>query len=678
MTNTKPAWLRPALILTLLVGFALRLTSLNLQNIWWDEARNLDVALRPFLQVATAPELDIQPPLYYYLLHGWLGVNGISIGDEPATLAWLARFVSLFFGLLLIPLVGQLARRIGGNFAFLSAATIGALSPFWLAESQETRMYTVVLALLTCAALALLTALQRENARALPGVAPDALGPRTPYVVFILASAAAFLVHYNAVFVLIAWYLWWLFAALLQRGDTQLPLWTRLKPLLFSGIATTLLVLPIAPIALRQIPGYGNPNLVVPTVSDYLAQNFTGHLAGYAWDAAALFGYANWWLWASFGVAIAGILLLCLRQRNLPRFWRELAFLLVWFAGGLFLYYLAVMDRGAFNIRYSAMVTPALIALLGAGVAGWNLRRRLPLGWLALILLVGGMIPFIRSDLTDPRYFREDMQGVTDWLRENTRASDIILVDQKYPFAFYYDNYVIAEDAAPEGVEVAPARYLFVDINTLANRLSTWATDAERIFWVQWFESDTDPRHAVPFLLDQNGAHAGEEWFQGWSIDWWNLNPPNHFALGEALAPLFLRFTNPDGAPAVQTVEASIPVTATASGGVPVVIRWQRTPDSGAIRPLKARVALYDAADNRLAQADERILNDRHLAPAEWRAEDASLNVYLAAPDAPLPAGVYSVRLLVYDADTLEPLTLLDAAGNPAGIEATLGEVRIE
>jgi hypothetical protein len=48
----------------------------------------------------------------------------------------------------------------------------------------------------------------------------------------------------------------------------------------------------------------------------------------------------------------------------------------------------------------------------------------------------------------------------------------------------------------------------------------------------------------------------------------------------------------------------------------------------------------------------------------------------------PLPAdlapGAYTLRLLVYDADTLEPLTLVDAAGSPAGQEATLGTIEVE
>jgi hypothetical protein len=129
----------------------------------------------------------------------------------------------------------------------------------------------------------------------------------------------------------------------------------------------------------------------------------------------------------------------------------------------------------------------------------------------------------------------------------------------------------------------------------------------------------------------------------------------------------------------VQTVAVSLPQRPLAPGDpLPVVIRWQRTATGGSDRPLKARVALYDSAGGRVVQADERLLNDRHLIPALWGPADQPLNVYLLPLPEDLPPGEYAVRVLVYDADTLEPLALVDEAGAPAGQEATLGTVRVE
>ena len=83
------------------------------------------------------------------------------------------------------------------------------------------------------------------------------------------------------------------------------------------------------------------------------------------------------------------------------------------------------------------------------------------------------------------------------------------------------------------------------------------------------------------------------------------------------------------------------------------MIRSQHDGDETYDRPLKARLTrYYDQADRHVATSDERILNDRHLMPGEWRLEEQPLNVYKLATDDDIEPGTYSVRLLVYDADT--------------------------
>ena len=169
---------------------------------------------------------------------------------------------------------------------------------------------------------------------------------------------------------------------------------------------------------------------------------------------------------------------------------------------GLALYYVAVVDRGAFNVRYSSFVTPALYVLAGAGLTGWASLWR-PLGAVAVAAALALWPWAIHADLYDPRFAREDISGVTAWLRDHAEAGDLILVDQKYPFGFYYQRYAIDPAVTPTGPEPAPARYLFVDINTIDQRLDQWAGEAKHVYWVQWFESDTDPRRAVAFLAGQ-------------------------------------------------------------------------------------------------------------------------------------------------------------------------------
>jgi mannosyltransferase len=79
--------------------------------------------------------------------------------------------------------------------------------------------------------------------------------------------------------------------------------WRALGAVIAHGLLLALLVAPIAPIALRQIPDYENPNIAIVTVTDYLRLNWQAYLGGYAYDPALLGGFADVWLWGVLGVA---------------------------------------------------------------------------------------------------------------------------------------------------------------------------------------------------------------------------------------------------------------------------------------------------------------------------------------------------------------------------------------
>ncbi len=102
----------------------------------------------------------------------WLRMASITMADAPATIAWFARSLSVWAGVAGVALVAALAQRLAGARAALFATLAAAFSPFWLAESQETRMYTLAIALLSVAAYALLVA--QNEAR--PAPAPAAAG----------------------------------------------------------------------------------------------------------------------------------------------------------------------------------------------------------------------------------------------------------------------------------------------------------------------------------------------------------------------------------------------------------------------------------------------------------------------------------------------------------------------
>ena len=88
---------------------------------------------------------DIHPPLYYALLHGWTAI----LGTGPAAL----RLLSVVVGVLTIPLLYLVARRMFTRRVALLATFLLTISPLHVYYSQEVRMYGLV-ALLSVGILA--------------------------------------------------------------------------------------------------------------------------------------------------------------------------------------------------------------------------------------------------------------------------------------------------------------------------------------------------------------------------------------------------------------------------------------------------------------------------------------------------------------------------------------------
>lgn len=671
-----------ALLLLLWAGFALRLYRLDVQNIWWDEARNIDVASRPLIAIAGAPELDIHPPLYFYLLHLWMALLGRS--------EFAVRSLSAFFGLLSAPLLYALGRRVGGRSAGVWALGVGALAPFFLAEAQETRMYTVTFVWLLGAAYCLLRAVEEEaNGRW--------------WAWYSVLAAASVLTHYSAMFVLTPWQGWIALRAValtlsiprLPTGESQGRAgeggWARgiqiLTRALLSGLGMIILFLPQAPIALRQIPTYRNPNLTVPNLGAYLLDCAREYVLG---PALSLTTGAPW-LW---GLAVGNAIGLALflwhpRPSEIQNPKREtqgawgLLFLLTWLAGGLAFYYVILMDRATFHPRYISFVAPALYTLIGLALAGWW-RAWQPLGVIAALMLASLVVPAVLADQFDERFFSEDTAGLAAWLKETATANDLILIDVPYPLGVYYPRYARSGEPPTEPAELAPARYLFVDIHTIAQRLTELSAGRERLFWVRWFKSDTDPRGVVSFLLDKFAVREGERAFRGYQVDIYRLPRPAQFELAPALEPVSVRFGPVEltamafggrGGGPTSTLEEARRRVVPADKIVWAVLSWRRL--SPVSRPYKATLYLEDRFGQRVGQDDRPLLNDRHLTLPYWTDGEKALNVYAVPLAMGSPPGAYTLKVAVYDPDTGERLSRLDVAGAAQGTDATLGAIEV-
>ncbi len=127
-----------------LVALALRVYRLDAFALRGDESFTVQFASLPAEALFEGiRSVEPNPPLYYYALRGWMALAGQG--------EFAARFFSVFFGVLCVPLIYALGRAMGGALVGLIAAGILAVNPFQLFHSQDVRNYTLWPALLIAA-----------------------------------------------------------------------------------------------------------------------------------------------------------------------------------------------------------------------------------------------------------------------------------------------------------------------------------------------------------------------------------------------------------------------------------------------------------------------------------------------------------------------------------------------
>jgi hypothetical protein len=220
--------------LLLLASVLLRTHHLGI-GYWIDEGLSVGIADRPLTDIPGVLRLDGSPPVYYMLLHVWLGLTGSD--TESST-----RLLSLIFALLTIPLAFVIARGLFGARAGWIAGVLFALNPFLTQYAQETRMYALVMLLGTIATGAFLASLVYRRRALLP--------------VFTAALLVMLYTHTWALFFAAACGLAWLVLIGIEPTEGRRAL-IRDGLLAFGGVA--LLYAPWIPTLLFQAAHTGAP-----------------------------------------------------------------------------------------------------------------------------------------------------------------------------------------------------------------------------------------------------------------------------------------------------------------------------------------------------------------------------------------------------------------------------------
>lgn len=469
------------LLLIVLLAFFLRLYRLDHQSLWYDEGFSVYLARMSLGEITARTASDIHPPLYYYLLHLWLG----PFGDSEFVL----RFFSLVFGLLTVPLIYALGRRLLSTASGLLAALLLAISPLYLWYSQEARMYTLVTFLCLLSSYLLL--------RAVEGKAGFLWGG------YILVNILAVYSHFYAFFVLIFHLLfllvWW---AVNRKGD-------RLLAGLLAQGGVVLAYLPWSGFVLRRyaadVSYWRGELLFAEVVRKTLILFSTGHtiLESRAQPIAFVYG----------AFILLGLVIIALhRSRGPAEGWSPLLrilFLTLYLFIPLLLLFLVSYQRPKFHPRYLMLASPAFFLILAGGLAGllekgkgWRrLLFSLGLAFLCFLVVTSAYADF--NAYFDIKFTKDDFRSAARYIQTHIQDNEVVILTSGHlfpVFTYYYDQdnwYPI-----PDEPTLSTERVLNYSVAHDLNRI---VVGKEGAWLLLWQDEVVDPNGFLTMMLGEEG-----------------------------------------------------------------------------------------------------------------------------------------------------------------------------
>jgi mannosyltransferase len=616
--------------LTLLLATWLRFYRLAGQSLWSDEGNSVALAQATLGEIVTRTALDIHPPLYYWLLHGWMRLFGES---EIAV-----RSLSVVAGVLLVVVIYRLGTRLFDARVGLLAAFIAAVSPFQIYYAQETRMYAL---------LALLGALtvwaSVELARASVNDVPVGWA-----LLYVLGATLGLYTHYAFPVILVATNLAFLVWLWRSRGRGQVA--RRLVGWLVLQLLPLLLYLPWLPTAWRQLITWPAP----PPVA-----------ADSAWRAVwrtLVFGpvdvkVSSLWLILLGLLALAGIVRL-LRQGPPPK-----ATLLLLYAG-LPIALTVILFKPAY-LKFLLVASPALCLLLALGLLGGRSGKdKSRVGWLgaALVAVLGTGLVLVaawrplEAYYTDPALGRDDYRGMARYLEGVAGPEDAIILNaagQREVFDYYFRG----------NAPVYPLpRTRPLDPEATVAELEKILAQSRRIFALYWATDESDPRGIIEGWFDEYAFKATDAWVGNVRMVSYAAPLPSgdlsatEVRLGDHITLTgYGVLSSSTGDPSGAASPSEPPPTKVVPGEiVQVQLRW--TTDAPVDDRYVVFLQVLDEANHLAGQRDA----EPAVSTLDWRPGQSVLDRHGLLIEPGTPPGTYRIIVGLYDAATGQRLPVSD------------------
>jgi 4-amino-4-deoxy-L-arabinose transferase-like glycosyltransferase len=496
----RPSWI--VLILILYAAFALRITGITQQSIWYDEGLSIYYARSGLGDLVRGISQSEHPPLHSLLLTLWMTLAG----DSELSV----RLLSLWWGVLAVALLYPLGKRLSPAIGTLAALLL-AFSPLAVWFSQETRGYTMALALSAATANAAWQLIRPFRA------SRDSFFSErwAPYLLYVALATAALYTHLYSAFVLVALNITWIVHQLVtgseRRGWKSVLRW--------AGAQFVILAL-FAP----WLPYIGaqwrlNATFYHGAVDwkQIVRRTLIAFSVGKTLDGPWATG-ATWTLTILSGLGTAS-----LYRRRKDRW----ALLLMWLWVLVPILVQIALNRNLpkFAPRYLLNALPAFLLLGSAGVL-WLVdrleigsvrdRRRSNIrGWLAALALLlvtavigGATSRSLANHYLNKALYRPDVRGVARYVEEHAAEQDLIVLigGHNYPaFTYYYRG---ALPVLPLPDDLLPDTRAPIDVKALET-LDQALSGRQRLWLVLWQEQLADPTGLIVDELEHTYHRLG-------------------------------------------------------------------------------------------------------------------------------------------------------------------------
>jgi mannosyltransferase len=448
---------RPAVCLALLslVALVLRLWHLDYQSLWRDEADAVYFATQPLPDLLHMFTSDgDNGPLYFLSLRGWIALFGRS---EAAV-----RGFSLLPGVLLVPVVGVLGRRIAGARAGICASAFAALSPYLVWYSQEAKMYSWVALLGTLSLLGLVEGLRHGRTR--------------DWALYVAAGTVALWMHILAVLLIPAG----LAVKLLWRPSSR----ARARGYWVSLAALTLPYVPLAWWQARAFAAAFHTGRPFVPLAEVVASLFVGWTNGVQPTFPLL------------GLLVALFLALAAWMSPAEGEPNGVIALTSWLLLPVAALFIISLRTPLFNERYLIYGAPALYLLMGCGVAAARSRWRV---WTTTVVAIALLVFATGVWTQGTRLIKADWRGTAAFVHGHQAPDDavmLLLPQAVHAFDYYYRESYLSLPAVKTNDLAQPSEAARALASATEGRRAVWLVLSDEAAWdtrgwvAEWFRAE--------------------------------------------------------------------------------------------------------------------------------------------------------------------------------------------